>query len=180
MQKRFVTAAWVVALPLLALTSCVTPPSRTPERAAAPAAIAEPPNLFLLKKELIAYVDDGRYDAGVARATAEARAWIEQRSAQGGKLAIILDIDETALSNLRHMREMDFGYVPVLWDQWVEAADATPIAPVVEVFRTARRQGLAVFFITEGSKQRILTLSDINVITNHLIEARRELLLSSE
>lgn len=40
--------------------------------------------------------------------------------------------------------------------------------------------GLAVFFITEGIKSQRLSLSDVNIITNKLIDDRRELLLASE
>ena len=146
MLKRLLPRALLVGL-LLALAACQSTAITPPPAAAAPR--AEPPNLSLLKQELKAYLDDGRYEAGLATVAAEAKAWIEQRAQPGaGQLAVVFDIDETILSNLPHMREMDFGYVPVLWDQWVEAADATPIAPVVEVFRTARRQGVAVFFIT--------------------------------
>ena len=146
MLKRLFAPALLAGL-LLTLVACrstaVTPP---PAAAARP---VEPPNLSLLKQELKTYLDDGRYEAGLAAVAAEARTWVEQRAPRGdGPLAIVFDIDETILSNLAHMREMDFGYVPALWDRWVELADATPILPVVEVFRAARRHGVAVFFIT--------------------------------
>jgi hypothetical protein len=130
------------ALLLLALTACGTTPT-------VPTTPVEPPNLSALKEQLRTYADDGRYAAGVARVAAEARAWIETRArAGGGRLAIVLDIDETVLSNLDHMREWDFGYHPPTWDRWVAAADGTPIEPMREVFRTARAAGVTVFFLT--------------------------------
>jgi len=163
MLKRLLPRALLVGL-LLALAACQSTAIAPPPAAAAPR--AEPPNLFLLKQELKAYLDDGRYEAGLAKVAAEAKSWIEQRAKPGeGQLAVVFDIDETILSNVPHMREMDFGYVPALWDQWVEAADATPIAPVVEVFRTARRHGVAVFFIT-GRKT-----TDANGTTRNLRQA---------
>ncbi|MBA3849157.1 MAG: acid phosphatase [Opitutus sp.] len=142
---------WLFAGLVLALAGCVAPASRAPVRSAA--APAEPLNLFLLKQDLKAYIDDGRYEAGLARVATEAKAWIGQRAVQGGKLALVLDIDETTLSNLHHMREMDFGYVPALWDQWVAAADGPAIAPLLDVFRAARAHGVAVFFMT-GRRER--------------------------
>jgi predicted secreted acid phosphatase len=151
MLNRSVRPALALGLVLL-LTSCVAPASRTPVRDVAPTApapAAEPANLSALKQELKAYLDDGRYEAGLTVVAREAAAWIEQRTARGGdKLALILDIDETTISNLRHMREMDFGYVPTLWDQWVAEADGPAIAPMLEVFRLARAKGVAVFFLT--------------------------------
>ena len=138
MSPRLLRPLTAVLL-LLALTACRTVPT----------APAEPPNLSALKEELRAYADDGRYAAGVARVADEARAWIETRARAGGeRLAIVLDIDETVLSNLPHMREWDFGYHPPTWDRWVAAADGTPIEPMREVFRAARAAGVAVFFLT--------------------------------
>jgi len=55
---------------------------------------------------------------------------------------------KTLLSNLRHMRAMDFGYVPKLWDEWVAEADAPAIAPVRDVYLAARAKNLAIVFIT--------------------------------
>jgi predicted secreted acid phosphatase len=160
MLQRSLVPALFATLTLL-LASCVTPQSRTPNREAvapaanvAPAAPAsarttEPYNLYLLKQELKAYIDDGRYEAGIATVAAEAKAWIEERAARGGdKLAVVFDLDETLLSNLHHMRAMDFGYVPQLWDQWVADADATLIAPVREAYLAARERNVAVIFIT--------------------------------
>lgn len=142
MFKRLVVPALLAGL-VLAVAGCNS------TAVASRAAAAEPPNLYLLKQDLKAYIDDGRYDAGLAAVAAEAKAWIEQRAARGGgRLALVLDIDETTLSNLRHMREMDFGYVPALWDQWVADADAPAIPPLLEVYRTARERGVAVFFMT--------------------------------
>jgi predicted secreted acid phosphatase len=34
----------------------------------------------------------------------------------------VFDIDETVLSNLPHMREMDFGYVADEWNAWWRGA----------------------------------------------------------
>ncbi len=159
MLQRSVLPAVLAGLTLV-LASCVTPPSRAPQRgdsaptpppaaaAVTPAAV-EPDNLYLLKQEIKAYIDDGRYEAGLAAVAAEAKAWVEQRAAQpGGKLAMVFDLDETLLSNLHHMRAMDFGYVPQLWDEWVAAADATIIAPVHEVYVAARAKNVAIIFIT--------------------------------
>lgn len=157
MLKRFPNPALPLILALL-LAGCSTPSKRssaptvaTPSQAETRerVTVAEPPNLYLLKQELKAYIDDGRYEADIAKVAAQAKAWIEQRARQGdGKLAVVFDIDETLISNLPHMRKMDFGYVPPLWDQWVADAEGPAIESVREVYRTAREHGVAVFFMT--------------------------------
>lgn len=117
---------------------------------AAPPVARAPANLSALKQELVAYIDGGAYARDLAAAAAEAEAWVVRRAAPGaaGRLAIVFDLDETLLSNLRHMREMDFGYVPTLWDRWVADADAPAIEPVAAVYRAARARGVAVFYLT--------------------------------
>jgi hypothetical protein len=147
MFQRLVVPGFALGF-ALAFAGCTAPVQPPPAAPVAAITDAEPPNLYLLKQELKGYIDQGRYDAGIARVATEAKTWIEQRAARGGRLALVLDIDETALSNLHHMREMDFGYVPTLWDQWVAAADGPAIAPLLEVFRAARAHGVAVFFMT--------------------------------
>ncbi len=116
---------------------------------------AEPRNLSVLKQEIVAYVDSGEYAADMKAAVAPAAEFLAERvagKAAGERLAIILDIDETALTNLPHMRALDFGYVPPEWDAWVAKGEAPAIMPVLELFRAARRAGVEVIFIT-GRKE---------------------------
>jgi predicted secreted acid phosphatase len=126
------------------LGGCVAPASRAPT-------FAEPLNLTDAKAAVLAYVDSGAYARDFAAATAEARAWIEQRAASrrpGERLAIVLDVDETALSNLPHMRAEDFGYHPRNWSAWIDDANAPALAPMLDLFRSARARDVAVLFLT--------------------------------
>jgi len=114
-----------------------------------------PLNLSTAKAAVLRYVDAGCYEKDLAVEAAAAHEWIELRGSQrvdGERLAIVLDIDETTLSNLPHMRAMDFGYVPASWDLWVAEATAPAIEPVKQIFLTARQYGVTVFFIT-GRKE---------------------------
>ena len=111
----------------------------------------EPKNIYLLKQELKNYVDSGHYAEDIAAIAADATTWIEQRAAakkSGERLALILDVDETMLSNLPEIRRNDFGYLPASWSAWVRSGQAPGLAPVFEVFRTARRLGVAVIILT--------------------------------
>ena len=116
---------------------------------------AEPRNLSVLKAEIVAYVDSGEYEAGVKAAVAPALEFLAERvtrNAAGERLAVVLDIDETALTNLPHMRAFDFGYVPPEWDAWVAKGEAPALVPVLAFFQAARKAGVEVFFIT-GRKE---------------------------
>jgi acid phosphatase len=111
--------------------------------------VKEPANLDPHKAELRHYVDSGRYERDVAAVAAQARKWIEQRVAQGGaSLTVVLDLDETLLSNWPEIIGNDFGYNQRIWEDWQESAKAPAIAPVREVVRTARRLGVAVIVLS--------------------------------
>jgi acid phosphatase len=118
---------------------------------AANAVLGEPPNLSRLKQEIVAYVESGAYDREMTAAAAPAAKFITERAAHHGageRLAIVLDIDETVLSNLPTIRANDFGYVPSVWDAWVAKAEAPAIPAMLEVFQAARKTGVDVIFIT--------------------------------
>jgi len=112
----------------------------------------EPTNLSTAKREVLAYVESGAYGREIVKVAMEASRHVIRRAARGAKegtkLAVVFDIDETALTNLAHMQAMDFGYVPNLWDEWVAAGQAKAIIPVQTVYDTAVRLGLEVIFIT--------------------------------
>src|SRR5690606_17195258 len=103
------------------------------------------------KAAVDAYFDSGAYDRDLAAVCESARDWIVQRASArrpGERLALVLDIDETVLSNVAHIRAQDFGYVPAVWDAWVDRAEAPAIEPMREVYRLARERGVEILFLT--------------------------------
>src|SRR5271168_4819412 len=64
-------------------------------------------NLGDLKQQLLQYKQSGAYDRDIATTLGEAQRYIEQHAGQGSKTAIILDIDETSLSNWPEMQAND-------------------------------------------------------------------------
>lgn len=116
---------------------------------------AEPRNLSVLKAEIVTYVDSGEYAGDMKAAVAPALEFLAERVARKApaeRLAVVLDIDETVLSNLPEMRANDFGYLPAKWDAWVARGEAPVIGPVVAFYKAARAAGVEVVFIT-GRKE---------------------------
>jgi 5'-nucleotidase (lipoprotein e(P4) family) len=115
----------------------------------------EPPNLGKLQLELKDYHDckgtHGCYTADLNRETADAMVELDRlvrfRRA-GTKLAVVLDIDETALSNYAEIVQADFAYDPAAWNQWVDQASAPAIPGTLRFYEEAEKLGVAVFFIT--------------------------------
>jgi acid phosphatase len=160
-------AILVAALALLAArpaaaTECPSRPYREI------ADVGSPPSLGLLKRRLINYKCFGGYDRDVARVLARAQRHVERRAMQVKKPAIVLDVDETALSNWRQMLANDFGYIvegPCDMQRgfacggraWEKSAQAEPIKPTLTLFNSAKRKGVAIFFITgrmDGAQER--------------------------
>jgi acid phosphatase len=64
------------------------------------------------------------------------------------KLALVLDIDETALSNWAEVDAANFEYNRDEFNAWIESAQAPAIAGTLRLYEEARRLNLAVFFLT--------------------------------
>ena len=153
-------APWLLALgaswtPLHAQDSA-PPPEATP----APQATAAPqsgqsgtripiPDIPEVKRQVREYYHSGQYDADIAAVVAEAHAILQTHAwAASDKPALVLDIDETSLSNWPFQDRTDFSYDQDKWKAWIVWAAADPIRPTLELVRYAREQGIAVFFIT--------------------------------
>jgi predicted secreted acid phosphatase len=134
-------------------------------------------HLGLYKIELRKYQESGQYDRDLAAAVRPAEVWLAQQAKRKGKLAIVLDIDETSLSNWPVINADDFGFIPAGpcdlsksdlpqgpcgWLVWINQARDQPIAPTLELYRQARKQGIAVFFVT-GRPESLRNASERNL-----------------
>ena len=133
------------------------------------------PNLGQLKTRLVAYHDckggDGCYETDLNRQSDRAIAYLDRRVAQakaGAKLALVLDIDETSLSNWEEEKQDDFGYIAKDWNDWVRQKKATAIAGTLRLANDALKHGVAVFFITGRSEeQRDATAENLKTAGYH-------------
>lgn len=112
----------------------------------------EPVNIALVKQELIKYHDTGAYDKDVNSVMSQAMQYLKKRVAENKsnqkKLAIILDIDETSLSNYSDIRSLDFGGT-IEQIQLAEDKGSDPvIEPTLKLYQFAKANKVAVFFIT--------------------------------
>jgi predicted secreted acid phosphatase len=122
-----------------------------------PSAVPLPavPNMDAARAVADHYLALGAYEADIAAVAAEAHAWLEERLARpgaGGRPALVLDIDETSISNQTVIRRLDYGFVPEPWIEWMASCAAPAIAPIQALYLRARERGCAVFFIT-GRKE---------------------------
>jgi acid phosphatase len=152
--KKLVIAAAALLTVLCASVRTAAQPSPQPAFSANTAA-ERIPNLDTLKKELRQYHDCtcacGCYARDLDAQADRAIAFLRQRAARRQpqeKLALILDIDETTLSNYQEEVGADFAFNAAVFNTWVEKAQAPAIPGTLRLYREARRLGVSVIFIT--------------------------------
>lgn len=112
---------------------------------------SEPHNLDLIKKDLVRYHDSGEYEKDIARTIKQAEAYLKDRIEKNKghkKLAIVLDIDETALSNYADMVKMGFGGTLKEIEDAEGQGKCEAIKPTLDLYQMAKAHDVAVFFIT--------------------------------
>lgn len=110
--------------------------------------VPEPANLGIMQDSVRAYIKSGEYERGIADVIDSARAFLASRYQSVSHPAIVLDIDETSLSNLRFELRYNFGFEGALWEAWVKKSEATAIKPTLELAKWASSHHIAIFFVT--------------------------------
>ncbi|HET6830414.1 MAG TPA: HAD family acid phosphatase [Solirubrobacterales bacterium] len=119
-----------------------------------------------LPAELVRYHDSGRYESDLDKVGSKAQAYLDRRVAKLSrraekrcarhkakpcrkpKLAMVLDIDETSLSNYEDLADNGFSDASAALATSLFAADAPAIDATLELFEDARDLRVSVFFIT--------------------------------
>src|SRR3989440_7571843 len=137
------------------ITGAADCPAETQVRV--PQASAPPLNIDKVKEVLLAY-QAGDYDGDVAAVFAAARAYVEGRAGAVSKAALVLDIDETSLSNWANLKANNFGFIadgacdrlpsgPCGFKAWILQGVAPTIKPALDFFNAAKAKGVAGGFI---------------------------------
>ena len=76
---------------------------------------------------------------------------------------MVLDIDETSLSNYCEMKREDYGYISGIFNLWEVSPEADMALPgALRLFNKARAVGVEVFFITgRPDEQRAGTVRNL-------------------
>lgn len=147
---------------------CPSPPKHTLEA-------TQPFNIGELKLAVLRYACSGAYEQDIAKVAGDAQAYVEQRASQVNKPALVLDIDETSLSNWDEIHANDFGYIPdgacdllpkgpCGVHAWELSARGEVIAPTLKLFNAAKAKGVVVFFITgrtSDDEERAATVKNL-------------------
>jgi acid phosphatase len=86
------------------------------------------------------------------------------RHSANQKAALVLDIDETTLSNWDEMSNADFEYDSKAFNAWIESAQAPAIPGTLRLYEEAQKLGVSIFFLTGRSEsQRAATESNLRL-----------------
>jgi predicted secreted acid phosphatase len=149
-------AAFVLCAPPFASPRAQLAPPLPP---LASSVVAQPSNVGEAKTAATAYHDSGAYARDLALVASEAGAWIIRRAPEVSHPALVLDIDDTSLTNWEVIKADDFGRIingpcialpegPCGWAAWDLLGKAPAIAPTLRLFGQARALNMAVFLIT--------------------------------
>lgn len=125
---------------------------------------AEPANLTLLRKEVCEYHDSGRYQKDIQQVINKAKHYIKQQNTPNKphKMALVLDIDETSLSNYSSMIKQNFVASQRVIYKHIEAANDPAIKPTLNLYNYALNHGISVFFVS-GRAQSLKNATVINL-----------------
>jgi len=104
-------------------------------------------NLGTVKRAVANYYESGQYDSELTEILNDVKPEFDKMDV-GSMSAVIFDIDETSLSNYKITKELDFGYVKPLWDEWVLKEEAEPIIQVRDFYNYLIDRGFKIIFIT--------------------------------
>jgi predicted secreted acid phosphatase len=117
-----------------------------------------------LVKAVRDYHDSGQYDRDLAAVDASARGYLEERLKvwrSKRRPAIVLDIDETSLSNYAGLLASGFTTVGNVINPVTATGKA--IAPTLALYQRARAKHVAVFFVT-GRPPEIAGITALNLV----------------
>ena len=125
-------------------------------------------------KDVLRDYHDTKYAQDMAAVYAIAQSYVEQRANEVKRPAVILDIDETVLSNWPDLDADDFGFIdkgrcddlpdgPCGFGAWILRSEATAFPSALKFFNAIKAKGVALIFITSRrDKQRQATLWNLD------------------
>lgn len=128
----------------------------------------EPENIGTLKKTIIKYYESGEYGQDVTKVTSDAQNYLQTRiienegKAKKQKLAIVFDIDDTALTSYECAKKLNFGGTIEQIRSCIAEGTYQVIPQVLDLYRFAKAHNVAVFFIT-GRKQDVMKTTEGNL-----------------
>ncbi|BBN00716.1 hypothetical protein MPTK1_2g01450 [Marchantia polymorpha subsp. ruderalis] len=118
------------------------------------------------KSHVADYMRGGQYYIDFAGAINAASDYLRTVPAQGDGLdVVVMDIDETALSNMPYYAEHNYGaelFNETVWDEWVYQQKGLPLHATLDLFNQLKDANIGVIFLTgRPENQRNVTSANL-------------------
>ncbi len=127
-----------------------------------------PVNLDAVKAGIVQYYETGEYSYDMQQALDPAKAYMAERMKENAstlhpqRLALVLDIDDTSLSNYPGLKLAQFGGTPAAQENWVDQGIDPVIPETYQLYQEANQDYVTVFFITgRYESQRAVTIKNL-------------------
>ena len=168
MKSRYAVLFTLIAISFPAIAPIYAQQPAPPVFSTVPSA-ERIPNFDLLVTELKQYHDCtckcGCYAHDLELQADRAISFLRKRAAARkphDKLALVLDIDETSLSNYAEMLKQNYIWDGKAFDAWVNTAQAPAIPGTLRIDKEAIQLGVTVFFITgRAEDERAATVKNL-------------------
>jgi predicted secreted acid phosphatase len=114
----------------------------------------------LVKQALVRYHNSGQYARDIVEVVNRARDYLANRIKENSqarskqKLAIVVDVDDTAISTYKAMFKDDFAATKELLNARLNRTDLPAIRAILNLCNFAKKHDVAIFFLT-GRKESL-------------------------
>ncbi len=118
------------------------------------------------RQEMKAYYESGAYFSEIEKKLVDGKEYLDRQLQQKrmNRVAMVLDVDETALSNYRALERLSFTHNASALTAALMLANADPIPPVLALYQYAIANNVAVFFISSRpNTPEFLAVTDKNL-----------------
>lgn len=110
-------------------------------------------NLQLYKEDIQKYYESGMYGLEAREIVEDALEEIKNAPSVLNP-AVVFDVDETTLSNYKHIKAISFGYLPVHWEKWLDESKGEAILQTKYLYDYLVDHNYKIIFITARSESQ--------------------------
>lgn len=107
----------------------------------------KPPNLTMAREEVKEYYESGKFGEEMKAVTEEAKDYFDGIAAEE-KSTVVIDVDDTALSNYHISKKVGFGYVHYIVQEEVLKGESPAIPEMKSLYDFLINRGFKIIFLT--------------------------------
>lgn len=105
-------------------------------------------NLTIAKERVIQYYDSGAFEREVRVVVDKAINHLKNHACEGKRPTVVFDVDDTLLWYYYKMKDISFGYVPDIFNQWLVSSIIPTVPHVKDLYDFCVERGYEIVFLT--------------------------------